>query len=191
MVQSYMDNFGTYLQYGTDKAWPDAFGEYQVWGPNRIIEGLLDLTGASYNTLTLSTSASAPTIISNTTFFPAMPAGKMFIEKIEVVCETAAASGTTFNLGLIQTDRATIPSGYATGLLSAVATASFDTAGKQVTYFTGVSGVGALVGTGPTEATGPYYLTSHSTGTYTAGLLRVRIHWHPVIGSTIGSNISK
>jgi hypothetical protein len=59
------------------------------FGPNRVIEGLFDVTGASYPTLTLSTSAGTPTIISNTMIFPAMPAGQLFIEKIEVVCETA------------------------------------------------------------------------------------------------------
>lgn len=190
MATNYLDNFGLYNQYGTDKAFPDNWGEYQAWGPNRIIEGLLDLTGAAYST-GASTSAAAPTIISNTSFFPAMPSGKMFIEKIEITAEEAAVGGTSFNLGLIQTDRATIPSGYATSLIAAEVTATFDTAGKAVTYITGTSKAGALIGTGPTEATGPYYLTSHNTGTFSTGKLRVRIHWHPIIPGITGSNISK
>lgn len=190
MAQNYLDNFGLYNQFGTDKAFPDNWGEYQFWGPNRVIEGLLDLTGASYST-GASTSATVPTIISNTSFFPAMAAGKMFIEKIEITAEVAAASGTSFNLGLIQTDRATIPSGYATSLIAAEVTATFDTAGKAVTYINGTSKAGALIGSGPTLATGPYYLTSHNTGTFTTGLLRVRIHWHPIIPGIIGSNITQ
>jgi hypothetical protein len=190
MAQNYME-MGLFEQFGTDKAWPETFGEYQIFGPNRIIEGLLDVTGASYPTLTLSTTAATPTIISNTEIFPAMTAGQLFIEKIDLVCETALASGTSFNLGLIQMDRTTIPSGYATGLIAAEVTATFDTAGKQVTYFTGVSKAGALLGSGPTLATGPYYLTAHSTGTYTTGKLRCRIHYHYVQPGVIGSNISK
>lgn len=190
MVQNYME-MGLFEQFGIDKAWPETFGEYNVWGPNRVIEGLLDVSGASYPTLTPSTTASAPIIISNTCFFPVMPAGQLFIEKVELVCETALAGGTSFNLGLIQLDRSTIPSGYGQGLIAAEVTATFDTAGKAVTYINGTSKAGALIGTGPTLATGPYYLTSYNTGTYTAGKLRTRIYYHYVQPGIIGSNISQ
>lgn len=190
MPQNYME-MGLFTQFGIDKAWPETAGEYQIFGPNRVIEGLLDLTGASYPTLTMSTSAATPTIISNTEIFPAMTAGQLFIEKIEVVAETAAVGGTSFNLGLIQMDRLTIPSGYSTGLLAAIATAGFALAGNQITYFTGVTGAGVLIGTGPTLATSPYYLTAHTTGTYSTGKLKYRIHYHPIIPGVIGSNISK
>lgn len=187
----YLDNMSLYTQFGTEKAWPETAGEYQMFGPNRVIEGLLDLTGASYPTLTLSTTAGTPTIISNTEIFPAMPAGQLFIEQIELVCETAAAAGTSFNLGLIQMDRATIPSGYGTGLLSGVLTAVMDTAGKKVTYINGTTGSGVLIGTGPALATAPYYLTAYSTGTYTTGKLRYRIHYHYIQPGVIGANISQ
>lgn len=192
MAQNYTDNFGLYNQYGIDKAWPENFGEYQMWGPNRIIEGLLDLTGAAYST-GASTSSTVPTVISNTSFFPAMSAtyGKMFIEKIEITCEEACASGTSWNLGLIQTDRTTIPSGYGTGLIAAEVTATFDTAGKAVTYINGTSKAGTLIGTGPAVATGPYLLTSFNTGTFTTGKLRVRIHYHPIISGVTGQNIAQ
>lgn len=190
MAQNYME-MGLFEQFGTDRAWPETFGEYVTFGSNRVIEGLLDVTGASYPTLTLSTTAATPTIISNTCFFPVMPAGQLFIESVVLVCETALASGTSFNLGFIQLDRLTIPSGYATSLIAAEVTATFDTAGKQVTYINGTSKAGALIGSGPTLATGPYYLTAHSTGTYTTGKLRCRINYHYVQPGVIGSNISQ
>lgn len=190
MAQNYME-MGLFEQFGTDKAWPETWGEYQIFGPNRVVEGLLDLTGASYPTLTMSTSAAAPTIISNTEIFPAMTAGQLYIEKVEVVVETAALSGTSFNLGLIQMDRTTVPTNYSIGLINGALTATVDTAGKIVTYFNGVTAAGALIGSGPTLATGPYYLTAHTTGTYTTGKLRTRIHYHYVQPGVIGSNISK
>ncbi len=190
MAQNYME-MGLFEQFGTDKAWPETFGEFTIYGPNRIIEGLWDLTGASYPDLTMSTTAATPTILSNTQIFPAMPAGQLFIEKIELVCETAVAGGTSFNLGLIQMDRTTIPSGYGTGLIAAEVIATFAAAGNAVTYITGTSKAGALIGTGPTLATGPYYLTAFNTGTITAGKLRTRIHYHYVVPGVIGSNISK
>lgn len=190
MAQNYIE-MGLFEQFGTDKAWPETFGDFTTWGPNRVIDGLLDLTGASYPTLTMSTTAATPTIISNTMIFPAMPSGQMFIEKIELICETAATVGTSFNLGLIQMDRLTIPSGYGTGLIAAEVTATFDTVGKQVTYFTGVSKTGTLVGTGPTLATSPYYLTAFTTGTYATGKLRCRIYYRYIQPGVIGSNISK
>lgn len=190
MAQNYME-MSLFEQFGTDKAWPETFGEAVTYGSNRIIEGLLDVTGASYPTLTLSTTAATPTIISNTCFFPVMPAGQLFIEKVELVCETALASGTSFNLGLIQLDRTTIPSGYGQGFIAAEVTATFDTAGKQVTYINGTSKAGVLIGTGPTLATGPYYLSAYSTGTYTTGKLRTRIHYRYIQPGVIGSNISQ
>jgi hypothetical protein len=191
MAQNYTTTTSKlFLKFGTDKAQPESFGEFMSFGPNRIIEGVLDLTGAGYTT-GMSTTAGTPTIISNTTFFPAMPAGQLFIEKVELVCETALTVGTSFNLGLIQMDRVTIPSGYGTGLIAAEVTATFAAAGNAVTYITGTAKAGTLIGTGPTLATGPYYLTAFVTGAYTTGKLRTRIYYHYVTPITIGANITQ
>lgn len=190
MAQNYTE-MSLFEQFGTDKAWPETFGDYVVFGPNRIIEGLFDVVGASYPTLVLSTTSTAPTILSNTCIFPVMPAGQLFIEKVELVCETALVGGTSFNLGLIQLDRATIPSGYGQGFIAAEVTATFDTAGKAVTYINGTSKAGVLIGTGPTLATGPYLLSAYNLGTYSAGKLRYRIYYHYIQPGVIGSNISK
>lgn len=191
MAQNFITNSKQFLQFGTDKAFPELFGEYVMYGPNRIIEGTLDLTGKGYPALVMSTSSTVPTIISNTEIFPAAAAGVLFIEKIEVSAEIATASGTSWNLGLIQLDRATIPSGYGTGLIAAEVTATFATAGNLVTYFPGVSKTGTLVGSGPAVATGPYYLTAFTTGTYTTGQLKVRIHYHTINPVGIVANITQ
>lgn len=191
MAQNFITNSKQFLQFGTDKAFPELFGEYVMYGPNRIIEGTLDLTGKGYPALVMSTSSTVPTIISNTEIFPAAAAGVLFIEKIEVTAEIATASGTSWNLGLIQLDRATIPSGYGTGLIAAEVTATFATAGNLVTYFPGVSKTGTLVGSGPAVATGPYYLTAFTTGTFTTGQLKVRIHYHTINPVGIVANITQ
>lgn len=198
MVQNYITKTGQFLQFGTDKAFPELWGEYVMYGPNRIIEGTLDLVGTGYPAGSVSTTAATPTIVSNTSFFLGGPqssgtgtTGQIFIEKIEVSAEIATASGTSWNLGLIKSDRLTIPSGYGTGLIAAEVAATFATAGNLVTYFTGVSKTGSLVGTGPAIATGPYYLTAFTTGTFTTGQLKVRIHYHTINPVGIVANITQ
>lgn len=190
MAQNYTTNSKLFLQFGTDKATPELWGDYAMPGGNRIIEGTLDLTGAAYPG-GISTTAATPTIISNTTFFPVMPSGELFIEQIEVTSEITTVGGTSWNLGLIQLDRLTIPSGYGTGLIAAEVAATFAPAGKKVTYFNGVAKAGALIGSGPTLATGPYYLTAFNTGTFSTGQLKVRVYYHYVNPVVTGSNITQ
>lgn len=167
---SWFNNDGLYVQYGTQKAVPETAGDYLSYGSNRMIEVLIDLT-------TLTSTAA---IQSNTTFFPAPPSGQLYIEKVELTVETASASGTSFSVGLIQTDRATIPSGYSAAFVSALANASTNAVGDLLTLSAGSTGAGSLIGTFPANATGPYYLTALSAGTYTTGKVRVRIFYHGV-----------
>jgi hypothetical protein len=192
MTQNYITKSNLFLQYGSDKAFPEMWGEYVMYGPNRIIEGTLDLTGAAYPAGSVSTTAGTPTIISNTEIFPSGPNSSLiFIERIEISAEIATASGTSWNLGLIKMDRSTIPSGYGQALIAAEVAATFATAGNYVNYTTGTSKVGSLIGSGPAIATGPYYLTCYTTGTFTTGQLKVRIHYHTIPTVGIVSNISQ
>lgn len=195
MVQNYITKTNQFLQFGTDKAYPELFGEYVMYGPNRVVEGTLDLTGAGYPAGAISTTAGTPTIISNTAIFAGAPTGSsvggFIIEKVEVFAEIATASGTSWNLGLIQMDRATIPSGYGTGLIAAEVNATFATAGLEVSYFQNTSKAGSLIGSFPVAATGPYYLTAFTTGTFTTGRLNVRIFYHSIRPVGIVSNISQ
>lgn len=190
MVQNFTTNSKLFLQFGTDKAYPELWGEYCSYGPNRIIEGILDLTGSAYPA-GMSTTAATPTIISNTTFFPSLPAGELIIEKIDVFADVASASGTSWNLGLIKADRTTIPSGYGTGLIAAEVNATFATAGLAVTYWENTSKAGSLIASQPAVATAPYYLTAFTTGTFTTGQLRIRIHYHGLGPMTTASNITQ
>jgi hypothetical protein len=167
---NWFNNDGLYLQYGTSKATPETGGDYLSYGANRVIEVLIDLT-------TLTSTAA---IQSNTTFFPAPPSGQLYIEKVELTVETASASGTSFSVGLIQADRATIPSGYSTAFVNALINASTNATGDLIVMSTGSTSAGGLIGTYPAAATGPYYITALSSGTYTTGKVRVRIFYHGV-----------
>lgn len=170
MAQNWLNPDGLFVQFGTDKAIPETAGEFMAYGSNRVVEVLIDLT-------TLTSTAA---IQSNTFFFPSPPTGQMFIEKVEAVAEVGAASGTSFSVGLIQTDRATIPTNYSTSLINAEVTATLATAGMSQTYAQNTTHAGGLIGSFPANATGPYYITALSSGTYTTGKIRVRIFYHAI-----------
>lgn len=191
MTQNYITKSKLFLQYGTDKAFPELFGDYLQYGSNRVIEGRIDLTGASYPANAMSSTSTTPTIVSNTVLFPAPPTGEMFIEKIELVAEVGLVGGTSFNIGLIQNDRATIPAGYGTSLISGEVTATLATAGMAQTYVQNTTHAGSLIGSFPAAATGPYYLTAYTAGTFSAGLVCVRIFWHGINVTTTASNITE
>jgi len=167
MAQNWLNPDGLFQQFGTDKAVAETGGEFSFEGPNRIVEVLIDLT-------TLTSTAA---IQSNTTIFPAPPSGQLYIEKVELTVETASASGTSFSVGLIQHDRATIPSGYSTAFVNALINASTNAVGDLITMSAGSTSAGGLIGTFPANATGPYYITALSSGTYTTGKVRVRIYF--------------
>lgn len=169
MAQNWTNKDGLFLQFGTDKAIAETAGDYVSLTGNRTTEVLIDLTKLT------STAA----IQSNTTIFPS--GTNFYIESVEAVAETAAATGTSFSVGLIQMDRATIPSNYSTAFINAEVTASMTPAGKKVTYVNGTANAGGLIGSSPSSTTGPYYITALSAGsTFTTGLIRVRINYHGI-----------
>lgn len=178
-TQNWLNKDGLFLQFGADKTTSEVAGEFAFDGPNRVVEFTINLAtannGASLN--------ATPVIISNNLVFPAPPAGQMYIEKVELTVETAATSGgsPTLSVGLIQMDRATIPTNYSTAFINAATLASINAAGDLITYTTGVAGAGGLIGTQPANATGPYYITATGTATaFTAGVVRVRVYYHGV-----------
>lgn len=188
MSQNYTTKSGLFLQFGTDKAIPETFGDYVNFGTNRVIEGVINLTA-------LSTTA---IIASNTTFFPAFAttpvSNGLFIEAIELIPEIAAttSSSATLSIGLIQSDRATVPANYGTALVNALAQTALTPLDAKVTIIGGSTGAGGLIGAGPAIATAPYYITAATgTGTFTAGQLRVRIFYHTLTGLVTGANIAE
>jgi len=166
MTYDWLNPDNLYLKYGPKKATVDPAGDYKSFGANRVVEVLIDLT-------TLTSTAA---IQSDNLIFPS--GSGLFIEKVEAVLEVTATGGTSFSVGLIQLDRATIPSGYSTAFINAE-TALAD-AGDSITYNEDTTNAGGLIGSFPAAATGPYYLTALTNGTWTAGKVRVRIYWHGV-----------
>jgi hypothetical protein len=177
MAQNWLNADGLFIQFGADKAIPETAGEFTFEGPNRIIEVLIPQT-------TLTSLTATPLIISNTTIFPAPPTGQLIIEKVELVVETGVTGASTLSVGLIQMDRATIPSGYSTALINAETQAHMASAGSVIEYFgatsipAGGAQGGSLLGTQPANATGPYYITATGTATaFTAGAVRIRVFY--------------
>lgn len=165
-----------YLKFGPTKMGPQQWGDYVVFGPNRVIDGVVDMTQVTNgNTL----------IVSDVVFFPALATGQLFIEKVEAIAETALTTGTSFKFGLIQTDRSTVPTNYDSAFINGEVIANLNAVGKFVTYTAGSSAAGGLLGSAPASATGPYYLTVTGTGTWGAGKLRLRVYYHGVDGVSI------
>lgn len=158
MAGTWLNNDGLYLKYGTTKTIPTTAGDFKSFGSTRVLELTIDLT-------TLTTSA---VIQADTTFFGT----NMFIEQVDVDTEVGATGGTSFSVGLVQTDRSTAVS--TTEFLAAVPIADHTTAGQKKTYTVGVTGVGAGVGT---TAANPGYITALAAGTYTLGKVKIRIYY--------------
>jgi len=175
-TNSFFTNSKLYLKFGTTKTATSPWGDFVSFGSNRVIEGVVDLTQVTAgNTL----------IVSDVLFFPSLAAGQLFIEEIQAVTEVAATGGTTFDFGLVQSDRAIIPAGYGTAFISAQAIAGVNALGKKIVYTTGVASAGGLIGTAPAVQTpvAPnlavgYYLTVSAVGTFTAGKIRLRVYYH-------------
>lgn len=180
MAQNWLNADGLFQQFGTDKAIPETAGEYSFEGPNRILEILIPQA-------TLLTLTATPLIISNTTIFPAPPTGQLYIEKAEMIVETAVTGASTLSVGFIQMDRATIPSNYSTAIINAETQANMaaigtleyvNPNGSTTSIPAGSTHGGGLIGVYPAAATGPYYITATGTATaFTAGAVRVRIFY--------------
>lgn len=174
---TFKTNSGLLLKFGTQKAITSPWGDFVSFGSNRVIEGTVDMT---------TVTAGNTLIVSDTTFFPALASGQLFIEQVEAVVETALAGGTSLSLGLVDSDRATVPSSYGTAFINADTNLGGTVAvGKKITYTGGSSGVGGLVGSSAAIQTpvapdlvNSYYITCTAAGTYSAGKIRFRIFYH-------------
>lgn len=152
---------GLYLEFGTTKPAVAIAGNYKVFGD--LNEVFIDLD--------LTTLTSTATIIDNNFKFPT----GMRIQEVVVVTHTAATgTSTSFDLGLIQEDRAT-EIDY-NGILATFPKTSCDAVGEQTTTTVGGTGAGALLGTS-TTAVG--YLTANTNAsTFSAGAVRIRVRYY-------------
>lgn len=175
---AYKTNSGLYEKFGVGKMGPQTWGDYVMFGPNRVIEGVFDLT---------TCTAGNSVILSDVLFFPTLATGQLFIEQVEAVAETAAAGGTSFSFGLVDSDRLTIPTNYDTAFISSQVTAGMTPAGKKITYVNGTASAGGLIGSGaavqtpiPTDLVNGFYLLGSCAGTFTNGKIRLRVHYHTI-----------
>lgn len=179
MAQNWLNKDGLFIQFGTDKTTIENWGEYAIDGENRVVEGFLDLT-------TLSTSSAS--ILSNNIIFPAPPSGQLIIDRVELTVETAATgSSSTLKVGLIQMDRATVPSNYDHAFINGEVLTAMATVGDRQVYVgadsvpAGSTHGGTLIGSAPANATGPYYITAQAgTAVFTAGKVRIKIYYHGI-----------
>jgi hypothetical protein len=182
MVQSWTNADGLYLKFGTSKTTAEVWGDYSIGEGNRVIEGLIDVS-------TLTTSS---VIQSDNLFvFPAGGTGgansnTWFIERVELMVETAVATITSLSIGLVQLDRSTTPSNYDHALVNAELTAALATVGDRQIYVgadsvpAGSTKGGTLIGSTPAAATGPYYITAKIAGSAGTGKVRVRIYYRGI-----------
>jgi hypothetical protein len=178
MAQNWLNKDGLFLQFGADKAISTVAGEYLTENDgSRIVDFNVDLTK-------LLPVASSAGIISNTLIWPASPTGttqNMYVEQVDVITlvgMTVLSGATAINVGLTSTvDRTTVIS--ATAFVNGMLNASFTTSGQKVSLTAGSTGAGGYIGT-PGNNTVPAYLTVSSVGgagTYSAGLIKVRIKY--------------
>jgi hypothetical protein len=167
---AYLDNAGLYRKYGTEKTAANKVGEYRTDGANRIIE----IKG-----LDLTTLVAGDAIISDTLFFPK----NWILERAEIWTKTAAttASSATLNVGVIDLDRTSNLDEDA--ILDNVAIADMNADGEynQKVGPAADTGLG-VVADKDTVLTAPKYITAGtSTGTYTAGVIDIRLHIRPLV----------
>jgi hypothetical protein len=160
-----MNNDGLYIKYGTELAVPTTGGDYCMPGELREQEVTIDLTK-------MTTSAQ---IVADTTFFPA----NVFVEQVEVVADEGAAGGTSVSVGLVQMDRTTAIS--TTAFVAALITSTINSGGEKNIITGGTTYAGTKVGT--TSGTLPGYITCLVAGTYTDGVIKVRIKYRGVTDS--------
>jgi hypothetical protein len=178
---SWTNNDGLYLQFGTSKATAETFGDYQVAGQTRMVEGVINLANL--------TTSNATTIVSNTLFFP--QGQNLFIEKVELIAEQpmSTTGAPTFTVGLIQDDRATVGTGGgATAFVAAITSNSLSATGTIVSLSAGSASAGSYIGdyntqwntnTSGTNSVGGYITATLGTTTAT-GLIRIRVFYHGV-----------
>lgn len=161
MVQSWLDNTGLYQKYGIDQTTAKAGGEYRKNGNEREIQF----------TLNLASLTQTENVVDDNLF---MPAG-VKITEVEILVETAAATGVAIDVGFVRTDRTT-EIDY-DGLLAAFVTATM-TVGNKVTLRKGGTQAGAMVGSGVATTNVGYITASATTATaFTAGTVKITIRY--------------
>lgn len=157
---TWLDNDTLFRKFGTDKAIANRGGEYRTVGKYREVEVEIDLT----------TLTQAEVVQSDQVFIPV----GFELAKVEIWTETAAATGTAIDVGLVRTDRTTEVD--FDGILAAFVTATM-TNGNLTTLVKGGTQAGALVGSGSQATANPAYVTCSRTDAtaFTAGYIHLKL----------------
>lgn len=148
-------------EYGVTKATATVGGEVRGYGDVHEIVFDLDLTALTQS----------ETVVLDTNF---IPSGVIFKE-VEIFTETAAATGTAIDLGLIRRDRST-ELDY-NGLLAAFPTASMNAAGETNVIRDNTTYDGALIGTS-SAYDGLITCSMTDATSFTAGALKIWIRFY-------------
>lgn len=168
MVQSWMNSDNLYLKFGPDKATASTGGEYVTTGEMREVELTIDLTDLTQT----------ETIQDDGVFLPA----GVRIQEVELRTQTAGATGTAIDVGLIKASDRSTEVDY-NGLLAAAPLAVMNSDGERTIYTAittvpaSATGTGALIGT--TLAYTSMISASMTDATaFTAGVVKVIIRYY-------------
>lgn len=169
---SWLDNDGRFRQYGTSKAVPEVGGDFLAYGDTRVMEV----------TISLASLTTSPLAQSFTTFFPASNT-QLFVEQVVVDVEVGAVGGTSVSVGTGFMTAGTLTNPPAmtaisnTAFVNALVTASIATAGQKIILTTGSTSAGGYIGSTSADQTHKNYITALAAGTYSAGVIKVRIFY--------------
>lgn len=169
MPNTWINNDGLKLYFQDEVGDVGNGGEYETDGLYREIEiqiNLADLTQTE-------------TVLSRVVF----PKGKV-LGKVEVIADTAAATGVAIDIGLVRTNAAATEIDY-DGILAAFPTASMNVEGETNIITAGVTYAGALVGKVASSTYVAYISGSRTTSTaFTDGRIRLRLFWYKKTATT-------
>lgn len=144
-------------------------GEYETDGLFRVIDIELNLANLTQT----------ETVQSRIVF----PKGKV-LGRVEVIADTAAATGVAIDVGLVRQDSSETEIDY-DGILEAFPTASMNVEGETTRMHAGDTYAGALVGK-VASASYPAYITASATTStaFTQGRIRLRLYWYKKTSTT-------
>lgn len=167
---AYLDNAGQYRKYGTEKTVPKKGGWYRNDGANRIIE---------IKSLALTSLTTTAAIIDDNLWYPK----NWILERAEIWTKTAATTGTaaTLDIGSIDADRSS--NGDVDSILDNVAIADMNADGEynQKVGPAADTGLGVFADKDTVPTATKYITASTTTGTYTAGIVDIRLHLRPLV----------
>lgn len=159
-MASWTNSDGLKIYFGQEEGAVGIGGEYRTHGLFREEEIVLNLVGLTQT----------ETVISDI-----LIPKNAYIGRVDVICDTAAATGTAIDVGLV---RATGDNEIDyNGILAAFPTGSMDAEGETTTLTDAVTYAGVLVGA-ITSATYVGHLSASITDAtaFTAGRIRIKIY---------------